>query len=311
MDIKRLEIFLKLLDTRSFSQTAQFFGLSQPTVSQNLKSLEEFLGQKLFERTPRRVKALPAALVLAPYAIKIVETAGQAAWAVNRQMAVAQDKLAVGASSVPSLVLVPPAVELFSQRYPRVFLTLTSGHSREIARLVQEGDLDLGLVGTVVSETEKIWARPYAIDRLVLVASVELAHKMGHKPKTPADLANWPIILREDGSGTRAAFLSSLGDEVSRFRFKAEVAGVGPTMNLVRSSFGAAVVSNMIVSTFDMTGLVAWPLEFGPCRRFFLIRRKDHFNAQVAQALVDIFFELKRDGKMPFAQRRVKSKNEA
>jgi DNA-binding transcriptional LysR family regulator len=91
MDRKKLEIFLKLLDTRSFSLTAQFFGLSQPTVSQHLKSLEEFLGQKLFERTPRRVKALPAAMVLAPYAIKIVETAGQAAWAVNRQMAVAQE----------------------------------------------------------------------------------------------------------------------------------------------------------------------------------------------------------------------------
>ncbi|MDR2422122.1 MAG: LysR family transcriptional regulator [Deltaproteobacteria bacterium] len=309
MDIKRLEIFLKLLDTRSFSQTAQFFGLSQPTVSQNLKSLEEFLGQKLFERTPRRFKALPAALVLAPYAIKIVETAGQAAWAVNRQMAVAQDKLAVGASSVPSMVLVPPAVEVFSQRYPRVFLTLTSGHSREIARLVSEGDLDLGLVGTVVPESEKIWARPYAVDRLVLVASTELVGRMGSRPRTPAELAKWPIILRENGSGTRAAFLSSLGDEVGRFRFKAEVDGVGPTMTLVRASFGAAVISNLIVSTMDMSNLVAWPLEFGPCRRFFLIRRKNHFNAQVAQALVDIFFELKKDGRMPLAQRRGKTRN--
>ncbi|MDR2140547.1 MAG: LysR family transcriptional regulator [Deltaproteobacteria bacterium] len=309
MDIKRLEIFLKLLDTRSFSLTAQFFGLSQPTVSQNIKSLEEFLGQKLFERTPRRVKALPAALVLAPYAIKIVETAGQAAWAVNRQMAVAQDKLAVGASSVPSMVLVPPAVEVFSQRYPRVFLTLTSGHSREIVRLVLDGDLDLGLVGTVVSESEKIWVRPYATDRLVLVASSELVAKMGSRPRTPADLANWPLILREDGSGTRAAFLSSLGDDVSRFRFKAEVDGLGPTITLVRAAFGAAVVSNLILSTMDMTDLVAWPLEFGPCRRFFLIRRKDHFNAQVAEALVDIFYELKKDGKMPFSPRRVKSKD--
>ncbi|MDR0548376.1 MAG: LysR family transcriptional regulator [Deltaproteobacteria bacterium] len=309
MDIKRLEIFLKLLDTRSFSLTAQFFGLSQPTVSQNLKSLEEFLGQKLFERTPRRVKALPAALVLAPYAIKIVETAGQAAWAVNRQMAVAQEKLAIGASSVPSMVLVPPAVEVFSQRYPRVFLTLTSGHSREIARLVTEGDLDLGLVGTVVSETEKIWARPYAVDRLVLVASTELVNRMGQRPKTPAELASWPIILREDGSGTRAAFLSSLGDEVSRFRFKAEVAGVAPTLTLVRASFGAAIISNLIVSTLDMTNLVAWPLEFGPCRRFFLIRRKDHFNAQVALALVDIFFELKREGRLPIGSKIVKGKN--
>jgi DNA-binding transcriptional LysR family regulator len=309
MDIKRLEIFLKLLDTRSFSQTAQFFGLSQPTVSQNLKSLEEYLGQKLFERTPRRVKALPAALVLAPYAIKIVETAGQAAWAVNRQMAIAQEKLAIGASSVPSLVLVPPAVEVFSQRYPRVFMTLTQGHSREIARLVVEGDLDLGLVGTVVSESEKIWARPFASDRLVLVSSTDLANQMGSRPKTPADLANWPIILREDGSGTRAAFLSSLGDEVSRFRFKAEVAGLGPTMTLVNAGFGATVISSLILSTLDMANLVAWPLEFGPCRRFFLIRRKDHFNAQVAQALVDVFFELKREGKMPLTYRKAKTKD--
>jgi hypothetical protein len=58
-----------------------------------------------------------------------------------------------------------------------------------------------------------------------------------------------------------------------------------------------------------MTNLVAWPLEFGPCRRFFLIRRKDHFNAQVAQALVDIFFELKKDGRMPLSPRGVRSKN--
>jgi DNA-binding transcriptional LysR family regulator len=184
-------------------------------------------------------------------------------------------------------------VVLFNQRYPRVFLTLASAHSREIARLVREGELDLGLVGTVVSETEKIWARPYASDRLVLVASTELAKKMGSRPKTPAELADWPLILREDGSGTRAAFLSSLGDEVGRFRFKAEVAGLGPTIALVRESFGASVISSLVISTLDMTNLVAWPLEFGPSRRFFLIRRKDHFNSQIAEALVEIFFELK------------------
>ena len=277
MDPRKLEIFLKLLETRSFSKTAAILGLAQPSVSASLKALEEILGQKLFERTPRAVTPLPAAEVLAPFAQNIVETAARAAWAVGHQLAGTREKLTLGASSAPAMVFVPKAVALFTQRYPEILIKLKSGQSRGITRQVADGEIDLGLVGTP-PEDDSLTRTPCGRDQLVLLASQDLARTIGRRPASPEDLLDWPLIMREDGSGTRAAFLTALGGRAGslagRVKVRAEVEGFGPALALVRESFGAAVISNLLRPLINMEGLTALELDFFEGRRFYLISRR-------------------------------------
>ncbi len=323
MDIRRLEIFLKLLDTRSFSKTAAALGLTQPSVSASLKALEESLGQKLFERTPRAVTPLSAARVLAPYALNIVETMGRAAWAVGHQLANPREKLALGASSVPALVFIPPALAAFRRQYPGVLIKLQTGQSHGIARKVADGELDLALVGAP-PENEELRSDPFARDQLVLLAAESLAAEVGPPPRTVEDLLAWPLILREEGSGTRAAFLSALGEEAGRLAgrmdIRAEVEGLGPALALVRAAFGATVISNLLLprkaeakksssrpsqsnggsgavpsdpsGILDLRGLTAMPLDFFGRRQLYLIQRR---TARPSPALAALIGLLKKE----------------
>ncbi|MDR1545707.1 MAG: LysR family transcriptional regulator [Deltaproteobacteria bacterium] len=285
MHLKRLEIFLKLMDTLSFSKTADAFGLSQPSVSASIKSLEESFGQRLFKRTPRQVKPLPAAEVLAPYAVKIVETTAQAAWAVNRQLADARERLVVGASTVPALVHAPRALTAFGRLHPNVFVKLTSGDSREVTRQVADGRADLGLVGAK-PEDESLWAKPFGSDHLVLLTSDRLLESLGRPPVNLNELSRWPLILREPGSGTRDAFMSSVRGQVDSLNFRAEVEGLETSLALVRSSFGAAVISSLIPAAVDLRGLTVVDLDFGVHRTFYLVRRRDALASPATDALI-------------------------
>ena len=294
MDIRKLEIFLKLLDTGSFSKTALALGLAQPSVSASLKALEDSLGQKLFERTPRAVQPLPAAEALTPYAVSIVETAARAAWAVGHQLAGARERLKLGASSVPAAVFLPLAMTEFRQKFPGILMSLKSGQSQSIAKRVLDGELDLGVVGSP-PESDDLSRTAFSQDHLVLLASESLASATGPPPQNVTDLWQWPLIMREEGSGTRAAFLAGLGEKAgelaARSQVAAEVEGLAPCLALVRASFGAAVVSSFIAAKENLAGLKAMSLDFLPGRRFYLVRRKSREISPAVAAMVQILKE--------------------
>lgn len=291
MDPRKLEIFLKLMETRSFSRTAAIMGLAQPSVSASLKALEESLGQRLFERTPRAVTPLPAAETLAPFAQNIVETAARAAWAVGHQLAGAREKLVLGASSVPAMVFVPKAVTLFNRRYPEILIKIRSGRSREIIRQVTDGEIDLGLAGAP-PEDDGLNRTAFGRDRLALLTSQSLFRKIGRRPESPEDLLDWPLIMREEGSGTRAAFLTALGakagDLAGRMKVRAEVDGLGPVLALVRESFGASVVSGLALPLINLENLKAFDLDFLEGRRFYLISRRSGEPSPALAAMSEI-----------------------
>ena len=293
MDIRRLEIFLKLLETRSFSKTATALELTQPSVSASLKSLEESLGQRLFERTPRAVKPLAAALVLAPYAESIVDTMGRAAWAVANQLANPRERLTLGASSVPAVVFAPRALAAFHRNYPNILIKMKTGQSRGVAQKVADGELDLGLVGAP-PDNDELACDPLGRDRLVLMAAKKLADAVGPPPRSVDDLLNWPLIMREEGSGTRAALLAAVGaSEAARGRLNvlAEVEGLEPALALVRSSFGATVGSSLITPLLNRQGLIFMPLDFLEGRSFYLIRRSSGRPSPALEALTGFLLE--------------------
>ncbi len=289
MDIRRLEIFLKLLDTRSFSKTASAFGLAQPSVSASLKALEDSLGQKLFERTPRSVTPLPAADILAPFALDIIETAGRAAWAISRQLANPREKLSLGASSVPALVIMPRAMAEFGRKYPNVSLRLATGQSGGIAQKVADGELDLAVVGAP-SQNAELDCQPLARDKMVFMASESLAAQVGPAPAKMEDILAWPLILREDGSGTKAAFLTALGEKAGslagRLNIRAEVEGLDASLALVKASFGAMICSSLITAYIDTGGLVVSPLDFFGRRNFYVVRRKSSPGSPAMEAML-------------------------
>ncbi|MDR0355639.1 MAG: LysR family transcriptional regulator [Deltaproteobacteria bacterium] len=289
MDVKRFEIFLKILETKNFSEAAAALGMAQPSVSSSLKALEEALGCKLFDRTSRWVKPLHKAYALAPYARKMVDTLDEANLALSRAEG-PKESLTVGASSAPALAIIPEALSRFSADFPEALLKLKAGKSEDIIRRVIDGEFDVGLVGLPP-------ASPYlnqeiiASDAVCLLAPEEMLRDAKAPPASLDDLADWSLIMREDGSGTKAAFLKAFAkrpDLLARLKIVAEVEGLLPALTLARAGLGAVVASSLSErAAWLIKDLKIIPLDFlGLGRYFYLITRKHHKLSPLAKAFI-------------------------
>jgi DNA-binding transcriptional LysR family regulator len=280
MDVKRLEIFLKILETKSLSKTAAALGLAQPSVSASLKTLEDSIGYKLFDRTPRAVKPLPQALILAPYARRVLETLGEAAWALGSQGGGPKESLVVGASSLPAMTIAPEALKAFKSLYPNVHIKLKAGESESVIRRVNDGEFDIGLVGLRHLSPE-LRTEIIAHDDLCLLAAGGMCDRLGSPPASLEEIADWPLIMREDGSGTKAAFLKAFAkrpDLLPKLSIAAEVEGLLPALALARAGLGAVIISGLAAyASWILSEMRLIPLDFlGIGRNFYLVRRKSN-----------------------------------
>lgn len=299
MDVKRLEIFLKIFETKSLSKTATAFGMAQPSISASLKTLEDSIGYKLFDRTPRSVKPLPQALILAPYARKVLETISEAAWALGSQSGGPKENLVVGASSIPAMAIIPDVLQIFKSNYPKVNVKLKSGESENIINRVLNDEFDIGLVGLRQTSPD-LSAEVIAHDLICLLATDEMCACIGRKPENIEDITDWPLIMREDGSGTKVAFLNAIGkrpDLLPRLNITAEVEGLLQALTLARAGLGAMVISSLAArATWLLNGMKLIPLNFmGTGRKFYLVRRKSHQLSHVAKEFIKIVRNTRTD----------------
>jgi|GEM_PF-4244942 len=299
MDIKRLEIFLKIMETKSLSKTAAAFDMAQPSVSSSLKTLEDSIGYKLFDRTPRAVKPLPEALILMPYARNIVDNLSEATWALGSHGGGPKESLVVGASSLPAATIIPEALRVFKAAYPNIHPKLKAGESEKIIQRVTDGEFDAGLIG-VRHISPDLTSEKIAHDELCLLATAEMCEQLGC-PQSLEEVADWPLIMREDGSGTKAAFLSGFSkrlDLLSRLNIFAEVEGLLPALALARVGLGAMVISSLAArSSWLLSGMRLLRLDFmAPGRNFYLIRRKTQQSSPALRAFVKIVKTLPSDG---------------
>ncbi|MEW5723037.1 MAG: LysR family transcriptional regulator, partial [Thermodesulfobacteriota bacterium] len=146
MDLHRLEVFCKLMETGSFSRTGQELKLTQPTVSGHIKTLEQLIGLKLFDRHRRQVRPTNAAGVLYDYALRILALRDEAGYALEKFRGRIVGRLRLGGSTIPGTYILPPLIGRFRRLHEATFLTLVLGDTKGVAERVALGDLELGMV---------------------------------------------------------------------------------------------------------------------------------------------------------------------
>ena len=288
MDIRKLDVFCKVVELKSFTRAARAVLLSQPTVSDHIRQLEEELGQKLVDRLGREAEPTPAGRLLYDYASRILRLQQETLEALARFGGRLSGETTIGASTIPATYILPALVGTFRAAHPEVTVSVRISGSHEIARKVLAGEYDLGLVGAVWNERGLDWTELFT-DTLVLVARPD--HPLaGRGPVTLDDLCGQDYVGREPGSGTRkvvGALLEAAGrretdlHQVALFGANEAVreavkAGVGVSM-LSRRSVAADLAAGTLVEIF----LVGVSGE----RPFYLLRRKNRQLPPSAAAL--------------------------
>jgi DNA-binding transcriptional LysR family regulator len=174
MTLQQLAYFLAAATYGSFSGAAEALHLAQPSLSEQVRRLEEELGVELFARTTRGLTLTEAGQMLRPEAEAALASVERA-----RASVVAVRELLTGTASVgifgrPPPTLVVRVVRRFRERHPNVRVRLVGQNSVEVADAVRAGELEAGLVALPVDD-QGLDVRPFARDE-ILYASADERH---------------------------------------------------------------------------------------------------------------------------------------
>lgn len=287
MDLRQLEVFAKVAELGSFSRAAQALSLSQPTVSEHIRALEHELGVRLLDRLGRGAAATPAGQLLLSRAQRILALARETRQAMDGFLGRMSGELAIGASTIPGEYILPPLIGRFKAKYPDISIILLIGDSQSAVDWVTDGRAELAMVGARLPG-RAIEYRELIADDLVVI--VPAGHPWRQRTDVGvAELRAEPLLIRERGSGTRAALERALGEarlDVGAFRIAGELGSTQAIKQAVKAGVGVSVVSRRAVEEECRAGsLRALRLADLPvARSFYLVVSTERSRSPLADA---------------------------
>jgi LysR family transcriptional regulator, low CO2-responsive transcriptional regulator len=197
MEILQLETFLAVATYGGFHRAAEALRISQPAVSARISTLEDSLGTRLFEREHGKFSLSLAGKALRPHAEQLLRQVAIARQAVHELHPIAGGALPIAASLSICTYLLPEVLKKYQESHPKVVVSVRSGNSAQVLKMVLDGEVDLGLARSLNHpEVETIQLRD---DPLILVGHP--GHPaMARKKLRLVELESMPIISYDRGS---------------------------------------------------------------------------------------------------------------
>ncbi|OYW19535.1 MAG: LysR family transcriptional regulator, partial [Burkholderiales bacterium 12-64-5] len=203
MNLHLLRIYVKVVEVQSFSRAAEGLNITQPAVSKAVRELESQLETVLLDRRGKTFKPSESGRALYEYGRSILALEREATETIRAYSSLERGRLTIGASTTIATYWLPPFLVDFHARHPQVELQVISGNTRQIADLLLDCRIDVALVEGDVDDARlnrRVWRR----DEMVIIAPRDAELPTGGALR-PADLADHSWIVRERGSGSRAA----------------------------------------------------------------------------------------------------------
>lgn len=246
MDIHHLRIFVTIYNKKSFSLASRELDISQPTISEHIKNFEAELGTPLFDRLPRTIIPTKAAETIYPRAVHIIEEADTIVDAVRSSSEEISGLLKVGSSTIPGTYIVPRLAGDFKKKHPGVSFEVVIGDSQNITNMILNHELVLGITGAINGNSNLNYTI-FATDSLVLAAPPDYLPQSNVAKEKLADM---PLVMREEGSGTRKATaeqLSQQGIKVQELNIVGLLGSTSAVKEAVISGLGASIFSKLSI----------------------------------------------------------------
>jgi len=197
LDLPQIEAFVAVATYGSFAKAAGSLFLTQPSVSARVQGLERELGQRLFERTGRGVRLTRAGGVFLPIAERLLKTVVEGQQALEAAQSSEGGLLTIAAALSISTYLLPEIVKGFRDEHPAARVSIRSGHSRDVLRMVLDEETEIGLARGLTHPA--VHTMRLGSDEIILVAAP--THPYARRKQIPlAEAAGQPLILFDKGS---------------------------------------------------------------------------------------------------------------
>ena len=188
-----MRVFISVVDSGSFSESARRLGISQPSASRHINSLEEYLGVRLLQRTTRRISLTEAGFIYYDKARNIQREVKEATQSIIGFNEIPSGVLKVSAPYTWTEAIITPHLSEFLTEYPEIKLNIECNDQFQD---MIEDQLDLVIRVGILKDSTFI-AVPFGSIKIVICATPCYLEKHGY-PKTPGDIQNHNCILFED-----------------------------------------------------------------------------------------------------------------
>ena len=302
MNNEHLRTFVAVAKKESFSEAARVLYVSQPTVTAQIKALEEELNTKLFIRTKKSVDITASGKVLFHYAEEILNLCTKAENEIASLEDVLWGTLYVASSLTVGESVLPVILHDFTKDHPSIQLKTEIINSTQIVDMISHSEIEVGLIEVDI-RNPKLAIEPFMDDELVL-----FAHKDMPLPDEGyvsfAEFKEMPLIMREKGSGTRTVFeegLSSRGHYLEESRVVLEIGNTESIKTAVEAGLGVSILSKNTVRKEVESGLFkTFHLEDVRFKRqFYVVYEKDKTLSAVSQRFIELVHSVDWSGRLP------------
>lgn len=260
-DLAVLELLVAVAELGSMNAAAARVGMSQPSASRSLARFERRLGLTLIQRTASGSTLTPEGALYVDWSRDVLDSADRLVVATEALRAGQVGQLRVAASMTVAEYLVPRWLIAFRRTHDRVDVTLSVANSDQVAGAVRSDDADLGFIETSATPAG-LRTATVARDELVVVVAPSHPWARRGRPLTAAELATTPLVLREQGSGTRRTLVDACTAAGLTLAPPAQALGSNAAVRIsAMSGAGPAVLSEQAVTEQVGSGaLVVVPL---------------------------------------------------
>lgn len=271
LNFHQLHIFHTVAQQGSFSAAAQALYMTQPAVTMQVQSLEEYFGTKLFMRSTKKIELTEAGKVLLPYAKRSIELIRDTDQAMTNFTQQQRGRLLLGASLTIGESILPRWLGPFGKEYPNIGISMKVMNTTHLIEEIENHQLNFAIIEAPI-EHHDLQIEAVMEDELMLVVPADHPLTKLEVLKL-ADVMEYPFILREQGSGTRQVAEDTLiehGYNPQLLKIVMELGSTGAIKSAVEAGLGISFLSVSSVKHEVELGLIrTLPIENVTFKRKF------------------------------------------
>jgi LysR family cyn operon transcriptional activator len=290
MLLRHIRYFLAVTEHQNFTRAAEWLHVSQPTLSQQIKQLEEALGAQLLDRSGRAVRLTDAGVAYVQYARRALQDLEAGKRAIHDVQELTRGDLRLAMTPTFTAYLVGPLVQRFNARYPGINLKVTEMNQDRIEALLAQDDLDIG-IGFTETRSVDIESQAWFSETLALVVGKGHPYASRGKSLSIKEFEKESLVLLSCDFATRGHIDRHCQAQGIKPRIAIEANSISGIIGIVQHSDRLATVLPDAIAR-KQEGL--FPVELGvamPPRTVALLRRKDAYRTAACRAFVEMALE--------------------
>ncbi|WP_436955651.1 LysR family transcriptional regulator [Staphylococcus sp. AS1337] len=290
MEIRQFNYFMTVAKLGSFTKASQQLHVSQPALSKTIKAFESELNVELLDRSDRQVKLTDSGEIVYNHGLKIFDTLSSLTSNLEDNSSLKSGNIKIGLPSLIGIMFFPSMIKGFSSAYPHLTTELIEEGTHKVIRLVDEGEIDCGIVMLPVDET-KFDVFQLTADKLMLY--LQKSHPLAQCSEVAlTDIKNEPTILFTEDFTMHDRIIQECNNSGFKPNIAYQSAQWDFIKDMVENNLGVTFFPESLKRKIDYDKITAVPItepyiywEVG------LIVKKDRYRSHATRALIDYILE--------------------